>query len=68
MSLFEKEGILCKSVTVHCRQVENRSRSLVMNRFVPYSFVSTLSRDSPISARNYIIGFESTKCVQILLK
>ncbi|XP_024395799.1 uncharacterized protein [Physcomitrium patens] len=32
VSLFEKEGILCKSVTVHCRQVENRSRSLVMNR------------------------------------
>ncbi|KAG0559842.1 hypothetical protein KC19_10G133200 [Ceratodon purpureus] len=32
VSLFEREGMTCQSVTVHCRQVENRSRALLMNR------------------------------------
>ncbi|CAK9274264.1 unnamed protein product [Sphagnum jensenii] len=32
LDLFEGQGFTCKAVTVHCRQIENRSRALVMNR------------------------------------
>jgi methyltransferase-like protein 6 len=32
LDLFEGQGFTCKAVKVHCRQIENRSRALVMNR------------------------------------
>ncbi|CAN6456163.1 unnamed protein product [Victoria cruziana] len=32
LDLFKQNGFTCKEVTIHCKQVENRSRRIVMNR------------------------------------
>lgn len=36
VDLLAEEGFRSKAVTVHCRQVENRSRALVMHRSVSF--------------------------------
>lgn len=60
LDLFEGQGFTCKAVTVHCRQIENRSRSLVMNRLV---ILTTI----PFEHSTWPAVQESLKILKVLL-